>query len=119
VKEILDRSTGVLFDVESRECWFSPIVYAALKDNVPVYVGMSRHGLSRIGARHHKARAFLGAELMVWCVPTVEDAKKLEQLLIEGLQPVLNDNLRGRAQRLAELTGMSISRARTLAKEAR
>ena len=96
--------------------WRGPIVYVALKDDVPVYVGRSSQGLRRVFGKHHKAQAFLGADLMVWCTPTVEDMKTLELLLIEGLVPALNDRQRGRAQRLAEFTGMSTSRARAWAK---
>ena len=92
---------------------------AKLKAGEPVYVGRSSQGLRRVFNRHHKAQAFLGADLMVWCTGSTEDMKNLEVLLIEGLMPTLNDRQQGRAQRLADLMGVSISRARTLAQESK
>lgn len=112
IRSILDRSHGVLFDAQSLESWRGPIVYVALKDAQPVYVGCSRQGLRRVFSQHHKGQAFIGADLMVWCMPSLEDMYRLERLLIEGLKPALNHRQHGDAQRVAELMGLSVNRAR-------
>lgn len=119
VRTILDQSTGVLFDAQSLKAWLGPIVYVILDGDKPLYVGRSRQGLRRVFSAHHKGHLFAGHDLMVWSVPSIEAMKKLEELLIEGLKPPHNARYLGHAQRLRDLTGLSITQARAVVKDLR
>jgi hypothetical protein len=78
-----------------------PIVYLFSREGRPLYVGMSRRGLSRPFTHLHSALRKITEtdRLQIWPVATPRAAVELEQHLIHHLMPVWN--ITGRAVALA------------------
>jgi hypothetical protein len=72
-----------------------PVVYLFLCDRVPMYVGMSAHGLSRVnhfdraGRKRDDAQARCD-KVQVWPCRSAKCAKQLEAILIDQLKPQCN-----------------------------
>ena len=61
-------------------------VYMFLLKGEPLYIGMSRHGLGRSGAKGHKQAAEarrICDEVLIWPCIHGEAARRLERLMIE------------------------------------
>lgn len=71
-----------------------PVVYAWVRDEAVLYVGMSRLGLARAIGTHHVLSIFQETDqLLLWHFATWEEAAKAERDLILTVKPVYN-NLR-------------------------
>jgi hypothetical protein len=68
------------------------VVYLLLFEDIPLYVGRSRHGLARPFQATHEQFWGLGKrhQLYVWTLATEQEAETLERELIQSLQPVRN-----------------------------
>ena len=87
-----------------------PIVYCFLRQNTPLYVGMSKAGLSRPGARVHKQAETARREcdeVLIFPVRNAADASKLERLLISVFRPEYNRQ-RPHLSEVAERLGLNI-----------
>lgn len=78
---------------EQFEALGAPCVYIFWQDGVALYVGKSKHGLSRPLSRQHKIRgsqAFTPTDIdILWC-KTYQEADDLEKEQIVLLEPKLN-----------------------------
>lgn len=85
-----------------------PVVYLVLRDDRPLYVGMSRYGLGRPFTKIHRALGDLreSDRLNIWPVASGPAAEELESYLIRYLMPVRNIAGRARALR-ARLDGVT------------
>ena len=89
----IDRlGSGLRFsgDVFRKLC--QPCVYVVLCDNAPLYIVMSRNGISRPARPdHHQVKAFNECdEVLIYPVETAQDAKRVERALIQYFQPQYN-----------------------------
>lgn len=73
-----------------------PLVYVAIKESVPVYVGSSKNGAARIlgtGGQHDRLDVLLNAShVYFYKCATRQHAKDLESQLIRQYQPLFNVN---------------------------
>lgn len=73
------------------EDW-SPVVYAWMRGDACLYVGMSTRGLMRVFAINH--HVITGLEptdtVFIWHLEDAQSAARLEQALIDRLRPSLN-----------------------------
>jgi hypothetical protein len=94
-------------------------VYLWLRGNVPLYVGMSRRGIYRLGPRHHRLAPEETDEILVWPMADVKQARAIELLFIRTLQPYYNHCDKRDYQDLSARTGMSIGHLRGRARQLR
>lgn len=88
---------GLSFTGATVQALSGPCIYVWLRNDVPLYVGMSRHGITRpCGPNHHALAIRSTDELLVYPVETVASARRLERLLIERLRPERNVHFRDR-----------------------
>ena len=66
-----------------------PCVYLLLSAGVVEYVGMSQHGMERPFGRDHR-HAHLADEVLIYALPTVAQARQIEQQLLALFRPVGN-----------------------------
>jgi hypothetical protein len=68
-----------------------PGVYVFMDGELPLYVGMASNLLRRIGGWHHQFEAKKNCtDVLIYRTKSVDDAYKLEALLIAGLNPAKN-----------------------------
>lgn len=119
LEQLVVADSGISFDASTFRQLTGPIVYAFIRDGVPVYIGMSRHGIGRPSApMHHKmgSRRGKGAvqydSVFIWSCPDRDAAVTLERLLIERLRPAHNQRVlsNARTNAVAELLGIGHER---------
>lgn len=71
-----------------------PGVYVFLQNGLPLYVGMSKMLLGRVGHKHRQAERAINEcdEVLLYPCVSEEAAKELETLLIGKLHPKYNQN---------------------------
>lgn len=92
-KNHIVRGSGVRFAGKELRRMMKPCVYLFVKNDMALYVGMSRDGLGRpFGRGHAKARQCMIEcdELLIYYCHSVDDAEKCETILIGTLQPKYN-----------------------------
>lgn len=92
VLRILSAAAGVQFQGSDILEWSRPVVYLAFRNGEPLYVGVSDRGIGRLFDKQHLLLKKLAPEdhLQVWAVSSTAEAKRLEVLLIDRLQPRFN-----------------------------
>ena len=100
-EEVIDLASqlgeGLSFPGLTVQSLSGPCIYVWLRNDVPLYVGMSRHGITRpCGPNHHALAIRSTDELLVYPVETVASARILERLLIERLRPARNVQFKDR-----------------------
>src|SRR6266513_915220 len=71
--------------------WTSPCVYVFMKKRKPIYVGSSMWGVARSFDRRHSSEArYLMDEVRIQFYRTVEEARRVEQVLIDRWKPEFN-----------------------------
>lgn len=78
-----------------------PMVYLIERDEAPLYVGMSAHGLARaLNPRHEKISDLRETDsLSIWLCPNIETALRMEHRMIRKLRPARNVRSNPSAQR--------------------
>ena len=95
IEALVIKDAGQSFKGEDFRSLLRPCVYMFLRENVPIYIGMSGNGIERVAGRsHHKA---LNArqecdEVRVYPCVSVDAAYKLERILVGRTQPRYNVN---------------------------
>ena len=95
---------GVSFGRSTAELLRGPCVYLFLKENEPLYIGMSEYGLSRVFSTHHN-KYFSEVlseydEVLIYQVKDAKAARDTEALMISSLRP--RANIRGGVSRVIE-----------------
>jgi hypothetical protein len=95
IEALVIKDAGQSFSGEDFRSLLRPCVYMFMRENVPIYIGMSGNGLERVAGRsHHKA---LNArqecdEVRIYPCVSVDAAYKLERILVGRTQPRYNVN---------------------------
>ena len=108
IETLIIPNSGQSFTGDDFRMLLKPIVYMFMKAGLPLYVGMSRRGITRPSGAHHVAKAREECD-EVKIFPCINEgaAYRLEQILISRTNPLYNERLRqAEAKRL---TGISSS----------
>ncbi len=83
---------GISFKGEDFRQLSMPCVYIFLRDSKALYIGMSGNGIGRPTGRHNQAviAKKMCDEVIIYPTNSVEDANKLEDVLIGILRPEYN-----------------------------
>jgi predicted GIY-YIG superfamily endonuclease len=116
------KRKAIEFDANGLQILNNPGVYIYTKDDRAIYVGSSDCVIGRaLAANHHKRKEFKqilnGASLLIFPCDTAKQALELEKIITAELQPILNERNLLPADELAQALGITIHRARQLAKE--
>ena len=109
VLRILSTATGVQFVGSDILAWSRPVVYLAFRDGEPLYIGMSDRGIGRLFDKQHVLLKKIAPEdpLQVWAVTSAAEARRLEALLIDRLQPRFNKRGKKSALELRHRLGLA------------
>lgn len=94
VGEILKRDRHAEFQADSVRALGGPIVYAWVRGEEVLYIGLGAYGLARpLSRNHHRLLGMQpGDRLIVWCWEAEEQAVEAERQLVLRLRPPLNDS---------------------------
>lgn len=97
IHELVVPNAGQSFNGNDFRDLLSPGVYVFLKDDIPLYVGMSKRLLGRIGNKHSQAALAIieCTKVLIYPCRSVDRAKKLELFLISRMKPKYNVNRGG------------------------
>jgi excinuclease UvrABC nuclease subunit len=97
IPELVIADAGQLFNGDDFRALRKPCVYLLMKDGMPIYIGMSRHGMQRIAQHSHKQAGQAIEEcdeVKVYPCIAVWAAYRLEKILISKTQPKYNRRLK-------------------------
>jgi hypothetical protein len=82
---------GISFPLQTFKVLQGPCVYLFLHGGRAVYVGMSGNGIIRaLGGRDHKKKFKYVDEVLIYPVKNINEANRIEKILIKALVPALN-----------------------------
>jgi len=89
--ELIIPDLGQRFKGNDFRSLCGPGVYVFMDGDSALYVGMASNLLRRLGGRHHQVEAKKTCtDVLIYRTKSVDDAYKLEALLIGGLKPARN-----------------------------
>lgn len=100
ISKLIIQDSGQSFNGNDFRSLKNPGVYVFLKGSKPLYVGMSKCVLQRIGFANHlqAARAIDECDkVLIYTCKSVPKARRLERILIARLQPAYNHRLSQKA----------------------
>lgn len=112
IEALVQGREGFVFAGADVRALTGPIVYLLLRAGRVLYIGLSRNGWARIDNHHHVLGGLdiLDADtLQIWPLDTLDEAERLEHLLIMTLKPELNQRRFHDRQLLRERLGMTSS----------
>lgn len=93
VSSLIVRDSGHRFTGEDFRSLLNPCVYLFMLNGLPLYIGVSKHGITRASdQRHHmhfKARLECD-EVLIYQCNSSSDALELETIMIRHLHPKYN-----------------------------
>jgi hypothetical protein len=113
--QLIIPQSGTKFNGDDFRQLCGPQVYLFMKDNKPLYIGMTGDGLARCGSRGHKQATVARDEcdeVMIYPCISRQHAERLETLLIWHLQPAYNK--RKKSAYIQAMLGIGHQRATVL-----
>lgn len=96
IEPLLIDGAGQSFSGDDFRMLCRPCVYMFMKDGLPLYIGMSSHGIQRVAQKAHRQAMLSRAEcdeVKVHPCISVDAARQLETYLIRRMRPKYNVNV--------------------------
>lgn len=107
IESLVIRGAGSSFSATDFRLMQSPGVYVLMRSNECLYVGVGKNALGRISATgHHRLISMRKCDrILLWPCKSLQDAERLEDILIFRLKP--RDNRRKTSKRARQILGSS------------
>lgn len=95
IESLVVEGAGQSFKGDDFRMLCKPCVYMFMKNGLPIYVGMSRNGISRPASRAHAQAEHARSEcdeVKIYPCVSEDAARNLEEMLIAKTQPPHNVN---------------------------